>query len=197
MATLRTYEEKAAIVEHCVELDQAGGDILAYLWSQNYISPRATWCNFQREWLNRKPYEFTDGKPGKGTTMKRIRLTDENRSEAVRLAIIGKDPKVYLEGLGVSDPAATWQSIKSYYKENSPDVYAQIPKRIPAGGLKAKPKVDKGLPKQDLKLDAGANYEVSVKDAMDNMQEAADEFFGKCEEMGLSAVHGVTRVIND
>ena len=62
MATLRTYEEKAAIVEHCIELERTGGDILGYLWSKNYVSPRATWCNFQREWLGRKPYEYTDGK---------------------------------------------------------------------------------------------------------------------------------------
>jgi hypothetical protein len=33
MATLRTEEEKSAILAHCLELERTGGDILGYLWS--------------------------------------------------------------------------------------------------------------------------------------------------------------------
>ena len=74
MSRLRTDEEKIAILEHCLELERTGGDILDYLWSQDYLTPRATWFNYQREWLGRKPYEFTDGKPReiKGERKKRI-----------------------------------------------------------------------------------------------------------------------------
>lgn len=132
MAKLRTFEEKAAIVQHCVELENAGGDILGYLWSEDYLTPRATWFNMQREWLHRKPYEFTDGKPKKGekSMQKRRQMTDAERAEAVRIAMDGIDPRPYLESLGYADPQTVWNYIKKHYRETAPEVYAQIPKRI-------------------------------------------------------------------
>ena len=177
MATLRTQEEKSAIVAHCLELERTGGDILAYLWSENYISPRATWCNFQREWLGRKPYQYTDGKPKKKKErkdMSRIVITDEQKAEAVRIAIEGKSPCAYLKSIGSQNPSGAWFNIKKQYQQKHPEIYAKIPKH--PNGWKA--------PKK-LELDAGENYDVSVKDAMDNMKDAADKFFGKCEDMGL------------
>lgn len=159
MATLRTFEEKAAIVEHCVELEKEGGDILGYLWSENYLTPRATWCNFQREWLGRKPYEFTDGKPGKvkrkekKMESRRAKITDEQRAEAVRIALDGGDPREYLEGLGFASGTSTWMKIKQHYKDTAPEVYEQIPKRLPTNGLKnkaAKKAEVLGRPKEDF-----------------------------------------------
>ena len=141
MATLRTYEEKAAIVEHCVELERTGGDILGYLWSENYISPRATWCNFQREWLGRKPYEYTDGKPkakGEIRLNKKFKVTPEIRAEAVRLAIAGEDPRGYLTNLGSADAQNIWIKIRAELKDSSPEIYAQLPKRIPRKTVQAK-----------------------------------------------------------
>ena len=174
MARLRTEEEKSAIVAHCLELEQTGGDIIAYLWSQNYISPRATWCNFQREWLGRKPYEFTDGKPKtkkERENMSRLVFTEEQKMEAVRIAIEGGSPYMYLKGLGAKNPSCVWMRIKS---KLAPEILAKIPQH-PAG-WKAPKKLD---------LDAGESYEINVKDAMDNLEEAADTFFGQCEDMGL------------
>ena len=138
MAVRRTPDEIVDIVNHCVELEKTGGDILGYLWSQDYLTPRATWFNFQREWLGRKPYEYTDGKPGKGGNMvKRVYLSDAQKEEAVRLAIEGKDPKAYLEGLGVGDPAQMWGRIKEKLKEKRPEIYAKIPARVGKPGPKA------------------------------------------------------------
>ena len=177
MATLRTEEEKSAILAHCLELERTGGDILAYLWSENYISPRATWCNFQREWLGRKPYQYTDGKPKKKKErkdMSRLCITEEQKAEAVRIAIEGKSLCAYLKSIGSQNPSGAWFNIKKQYQKKHPEIYAKIPQH-PTGWKAAK----------KLELDAGENYDVSVKDAMDNMQDAADEFFGKCEDMGL------------
>ena len=174
MARLRTEEEKSAIVAHCLELEQTGGDIIAYLWSQNYISPRATWCNFQREWLGRKPYEFTDGKPKtkkERENMSRLVFTEEQKMEAVRIAIEGGSPYMYLKGLGAKNPSCVWMHIKS---KLAPEILAKIPKH--PTGWKA--------PKK-LELAAGESYEINVKDAMDNLEEAADTFFGQCDDMGL------------
>lgn len=167
MATFRTPEERAAIAARCIELEKEGGDILGYLWSENYLTPRATWCNIQREWLGRKPYEFTDGKPGKKrkerkkVENRRENITDEQRAEAVRIALDGGDPREYLEGLGFADGQTTWYRIKKHYKDKAPDVYAQIPKRIPVNGLKnkaakkaetekAEPETVLGRPKTDF-----------------------------------------------
>ena len=174
MARLRTEEEKSAIVAHCLELEQTGGDILAYLLSENYVTPRATWCNFQREWLGRKPYEFTDGKPKtkkERENMARLVFTEEQKMEAVRIAIEGGSPYMYLKGLGAKNPSCVWMRIKS---KLAPEILAKIPKH--PTGWKA--------PKK-LELDAGESYEINVKDAMDNLEEAADTFFGQCEDMGL------------
>lgn len=140
MAKLRTPEEKMAIVQRCVQLEQEGGDILAYLWSENYISPRATWCNFQREHLHRKPYQYTDGKPKK--VMKRketegmFRATEEIKGAAIKIALAGGDPKPYLSGLGCEDPVTAWYRIRKDLKDNFPDIAAKLPKRI---GPKAEP----------------------------------------------------------
>ena len=172
LARLRTEEEKSAIVAHCLELEQTGGDIIAYLWSQNYISPRATWCNFQREWLGRKPYEFTDGKPKtkkERENMSRLVFTEEQKMEAVRIAIEGGSPYMYLKGLGAKNPSCVWMHIKS---KLAPEILAKIPKH--PTGWKA-PKADKVTPKQELKLEAGANYEVSVDEGRTEIKRANEK----------------------
>lgn len=141
MAVRRTPEEIMEIVGHCLELEAEGGDILAYLWSQNYISPRATWCNFQREHLHRKPYQYTDGKP---TTKKKrgrksmFQMTEEIRGEAIRRAMQGEDPRKYLESLGSENAGSVWWKIRKDLKDNYQEIYAQLPKRISAKPPKAK-----------------------------------------------------------
>lgn len=133
MATLRTFEEKAAIVEHCIELEKTGGDILGYLWSENYLTPRATWCNIQREWLGRKPYEFTDGKPkkkGEAIMKSKFIVTPEIRDEAIRIAINGGDPRNYLTGMGSQNGMSAWTKILMDLKKTKPETFAKLPKRI-------------------------------------------------------------------
>ena len=127
VATPRTAEEKLAIVEHCMDLEREGGDIQAYLYSEHYYTPRATWHNIQREYLHRKPYERTDGKPTKKGDGNMVILTDDQRMEAVTLAIEGKNPKTYLEGLGCPDPEQTWYRIRQWCKDKRPDAFEKLP----------------------------------------------------------------------
>ena len=117
--------------------------------------------------------------------MSRIVITDEQKAEAVRIAIEGKSPCAYLKSIGSQNPSGAWFNIKKQYQQKHPEIYAKIPQH--PNGWKA--------PKK-LELDAGENYDVSVKDAMDNMQEAADTFFGKCEEAGMK-VSGSVQAIED
>lgn len=175
MATFRTPEERAAIAARCIELEKEGGDILGYLWSENYLTPRATWCNIQREWLGRKPYEYTDGKPKekkrkeKGNMAKRRSLTAEERAEAIRIALDGGDPRKYLEEIGISEPSNTWAYIKMTEKQRNPDVYAKIPKRLPVNGLKNKA----------VKQAEEPEKAPTLADAMAGMKDAAETFFGQ------------------
>jgi hypothetical protein len=185
MATMRTPKERAAIAARCVELEKEGGDILGYLWSENYLTPRATWCNIQREWLGRKPYEFTDGKPKekkrkeKENMAKRRSLTSAERTEALRIALDGGDPRKYLEEIGISEPSNTWAYIKMTEKQRNPDVYAKIPKRLPVNGLKnkaakkAEPETVLDRPKEDFEKAP------TLADAMAGMKDAAETFFGQ------------------
>ena len=177
MATQRTFEEKSEILAHCLELERTGGDILTYLWSENYLTPRATWCNYQREWLHRKPYEYTDGKPKKKKETKdmadRPKFTDEQKLEAAQIAINGGNPYSFLKGLGAKEPNGVWFNIKKWLEKNHPDVYEKVPKYINRNAKK-------------LELEAGGNYEISAKEAMDNIKEAADDFFDGCKKAGLS-----------
>ena len=178
MAKLRTDEEKAAILEHCLELEASGGDILGYLWSQDYITPRATWCNYQREWLGRKPYEYTDGKPGKPRkkgrviSMKHAKVTLEHKKKAVEIALEGGDPLKYLKDHGAGNAPAMWYTIKQHLKEADPEKFSRLPDMRANGNNRKKPETEKA-------------EEPTLADAMTGMKEATDDFFGKCEEMGL------------
>ena len=128
MAVQRTEEEKAAILQHCLDLEKVGGDILGYLWSQDYITPRATWFNYQREWLGRKPYEYTDGKPLKTKGDRKVRITKEQQAEAVRVGLTGGNPKEYLDKIGCGNPDWVWAGIRKRLKEKDPETEAKLPK---------------------------------------------------------------------
>ena len=131
MAVPRTFDEKMEILDHCMQLEKTGGDILGYLWSKDYITPRATWFNYQRIYLKRRPYEVTDGKPkekGENDAMKM--LTDEERAEAMRIAMDGGNPRDYLGQIGCKNPTTSWKSILQYYRKHSPGVVEMLPSKL-------------------------------------------------------------------
>ena len=140
MAKQRTEEEKEAILVHCLELEETGGDILGYLWSQDYLTPRATWFNYQREWLGRKPYQYTDGKPRKGEND--MKLTLENKKRAVEIAASGASPLPFLRSLGIKNASATWCLIKKGLQKADPETFAKLPKSFRKDAPELVAKVD-------------------------------------------------------
>ena len=139
MAVPRTWEEKMDILDHCMELEKTGGDILGYLWSQDYLTPRATWCNYQREFLHRKPYEFTDGKPKKkgartmnGMNRKTIAARQKRLDELKQRIGAGMGIRAALADMGYTGQSAgqTYRQIRNFAQENDPEVYAILPERI-------------------------------------------------------------------
>ena len=83
------------------------------------------------------------------------KITLEQKKKAVDIAIAGGDPVKYLQGCGSEKPAVSWANILRALETARPEQYELLT-------AQKRPKVDKGMPKQELKLEAGANYEVSV-----------------------------------
>ena len=167
MATLRTNEEKSAILAQCLKLEREGGDILAYLWSQNYLTPRATWFNYQREWLGRKPYQYTDGKPKKRKEKKTMAtMTDEIREAAINAAMAGGSPCAVLKAAGFKNPASTWSNIKTSLAKTRPEVLEKLPKRAGKGEKLA----EDVTVVRPMKLEPGANYELKAGDKLEITQ---------------------------
>ena len=98
-------------------------------------------------------------------------VTKEQKQKAVSMAIDGRDPLEYLREIGSKSPDKMWYYIKTSVKKSDPELYAKIP----------------DLRKIEKKPEEAISQEpdVSAADAMKGMQEATDEFFGKCEDMGL------------
>lgn len=201
MAVQRTYEEKAAIVSHCIELEKSGGDILGYLWSENYLTPRATWCNFQREWLGRKPYQYTDGKPKKKKGEKDMGRPGVDREatvpklmEAIRA---GQDPREFMKTVaGVTNPTKAYQNMRLHIRKYYPELAAELPTLRNSYGKTVKPPKSATKPEakantEPLQLEAGKNYELQapVKEAEEPKAEeqkteplACDGFTVRCIE---------------
>ena len=132
MATMRTPEQVEDIARRCVEIEKAGGDVLAYLSSEHYISPWGTWYNMQRERLHRKPWQITDGKPekrGGNGNMGRFVLTPEVREQAINEAIIGGNPLKILGDAGAKNTSSLWYSIKKDLQQKDPERYEKLPVR--------------------------------------------------------------------
>ena len=172
MARLRTDEEKAAILRECLRLEKEGGDILGYLWSQDYITPRATWCNYQRDWLGRKPYQYTDGKPKKrrrGTMNgmdSKTRAARQKRLDDLKKRISdGMGIRAALADMGYTGKSAgqTYRHIRNFAEVADPEFAAVLPEKIS----------DSDTPV------------VSVADAVKGMQDAADAFPARMEETPL------------
>ena len=98
--------------------------------------------------------------------MKTGKVTRSQKEKAVQIALGGGDPLRHLESCGAGNAPQMWYAIKQHLKENDPDTYAKLPKRI------------------DRK-DAKPKEEPTLADAVAGMTDAAEEFFDKCEEMGL------------
>jgi len=96
--------------------------------------------------------------------LKRKGITLEEKKKAVEICLDGGNPLDYLRTLGSKDPVQTWFGIKKALKETDQETYAKLPKRL---------KKNEETPP------------ATAAEAMAGMKAAADEFFGKCEEIGL------------
>ena len=95
----------------------------------------------------------------------KTKIPVEAKKAAIQAALDGKDPYEPLAPY-TSNPKSMWTYIKSVMKKKDPDLYARLP------DLRDRKKIE--------------TPEGTLAEAMEGMKDAADEFFGKCEDMGLS-----------
>ena len=85
------------------------------------------------------------------------KITLEMKKKAAQIAIDGGNPLPYLKQHGAKNPSATWQYVRKCLEKADPEMYAKLPDRLPK----------------------------TAGEVMADAKAAADEFFGKCEDMGL------------
>lgn len=114
----RTDEERAEIAKRCREIEKGGGDVLGYIKSLGYISPRATWYNLQKEFLGRDVNHLTEGHP---TEDKRQKTRQQMLIEIMDVIDQDGDPLAYLADIGYVNPGSAWSSLKKWAKEKGLD----------------------------------------------------------------------------
>lgn len=119
-----------------------------------------------------------DNEKGDDDQVKRGKLTLEQKKRAVQIALDGGDPLRFLQQHGSGNPTGMWYTIKQHLKETDPETYEKLPKRIDRKD--AKPK-QAPAPAEDPEEPETP----TLAEAMTGMKEATDDFFGKCEGMGL------------
>lgn len=115
-------------------------------------------------------------------------VTLEQKKKAVDIALAGGNPLTFLAECGSANPVSMWWTIKQNLKEVDPEKYEKLPKRLNTGE-KTVPgiPIDRiEAPAMPQKAETPEEPEVTLADAMKGMKDAADEFFGTCEEMGLA-----------
>ena len=134
----RTDAEKKAFTMKCLEIEKAGGNVLEYIevnWPS--YTPRATWYNLQKQYLNRQAYQLTEGKPKEAEDM--------NDRKEIAYALRdgyyenGEEIRSFLEDCGYSDPSNGLSSVKDWAKKNDPECYEAIKDLTVRGSQKRTP----------------------------------------------------------
>lgn len=116
------------------------------MWAYN-IDKKVFFCSWKCIQQHRQEKE--NDKMGK--------ITLEQKKKAVDIAAKGGDPVTFLQKCGSEKPSVSWANIVRALETSKPELYDMLT-------AQKRPKVDKGMPKQELQLEAGTNYEVSVKE---------------------------------
>lgn len=114
-----------------------------------------------------------DKENGDDKPVKHAKVALEDKKKAVEIALAGGDPLKYLKDHGAGNAWSMWYGIKENLKVREPETYRKLPDLRLKGNSRKKPETEK------------AEEAPTLADAMTGMKEATNDFFGKCEEMGL------------
>ena len=110
---MRTDAEKQAFAMKCLEIEKEGGDVLGYIevnWPS--YSPRATWYNLQRQYLNRNTNQLTEGKRKEGNELRRDRK--EMLDGVLKVLSEKGDPLLWLKKQGYGNPHQAWTDLRAW-----------------------------------------------------------------------------------
>ena len=153
----------------------------AYKWKQQHVCTWGCLRKLQKQDEPKGDIEMADGII--------VKIKHDERMHAVDIAIGGDNPYPYLESLGVANPTAVWYSIKKMVKKNFPELYKKLPKRVGMSpvesGKKARAVALAKMEKEKEKIrklyeekQPAQEEPKTAADAMENMKDAADSFFG-------------------
>lgn len=108
--------DREELARCCLEVEQAGGNVLTFLKECGCVSTWGTWYRLQIEQLGRKKDTATGGR-GEDTMGK---ITLEQKKKAVAIAMEGGDVLGFLKKCGSKNPSAHWYAIKKNLKEADP-----------------------------------------------------------------------------
>ena len=127
----------------------------------------------QKFYCSWKCLRTLDKENGDDKPVKHAKVALEDKKKAVEIALAGGDPLKYLKDHGAGNAWSMWYAIKENLKIRQPETYRKLPDLRLKGNSRKKPETEK------------AEEAPTLADAMTGMKEATDDFFGKCEEMGL------------
>ncbi len=110
---MRTDAEKMAFAKECLKIEKQGGNVQEYI-AQNWPSytPRATWYNLQRQYLNRNTNQLTEGKRKEGNELRRDRKA---MLDGVLKVLSEKgDPIAWLKEQGYANPNQAWTDLRAW-----------------------------------------------------------------------------------
>ena len=134
---MRTDAEKKDFAKACLEIEKKGGNVQEYI-ALNWPSytPRATWYRLQTQYLRRKSYELTEGKPEFDLDGKEVKPMKARRDKDLVLEEVLKvienhgDPVAWFEQQGYAAPLTSWQDLKKWTRTHRPDDMEKLPKNL-------------------------------------------------------------------
>ena len=140
---MRTEEDELDFAKACMVIEKQGGDVLAYI-AKEYPSytPRPVWYRLQRDYLKRKPFQITEGRPKKkGTNCMRKARGSIEESAAALVACMksGNNPRECLEDLGYTNLNTALSNIRKYARENRPE-WSETLAEVRLGGPSGRPR---------------------------------------------------------
>lgn len=143
---MRTEEGELDFAKACMVIEKRGGDVLAYI-AKEYPSytPRPVWYRLQRDYLKRKPFQITEGRPKIPERKKvdEVRKETRNSQEDTVRALIdahkaGKSIRECLQELGYTNVASALRNAKGWARKNRPEMAKEL-ERIGLGRPPVKP----------------------------------------------------------
>ena len=168
---MRTDDEKKAFVQVCRIIEKVDGDVLSFIETQwPSYTPRGTWYNLQKQFLNRKENRLTEGKPSQKGDVEmpekgRLLLTAKGVIECMEN---GYDIRAFLLSMGYKDASSALANTKMYCKQFKPELYPHIAQ----AKLEPKPR------KQPISVKATPEEKKPVENPVLTRDEVESVFFG-------------------